>query len=93
MYPIALAVFMGLAVAFATDKILSNIPVLQKVPFLGKATNLFPVLTLLVVWATDTSILGTYGMGGAQWVDVVGSAFAIVATAHVVDVVTDAISK
>jgi hypothetical protein len=93
MYPIALAVFLGFAVAFATDLILSNIAVLQKVPFLGKAEYLFPVLTIVVVWAADVSILGAYGLGGAQWLDVVGSAFAIVVAAKTVDTVTDALTR
>jgi hypothetical protein len=86
-------VFLGFAVAFATDLILSNIAVLQKVPFLGKAEYLFPVLTIVVVWAADVSILGAYGLGGAQWLDVVGSAFAIVVAAKTVDTVTDALTR
>jgi hypothetical protein len=67
--------------------------VLQKVPFLGKADNLFPILTILVVWAADVSILGAYGLGGAQWLDVVGSAFAVVVAARTVDTVTEALTR
>lgn len=93
MYPIALAVFLGFAVAFATDAILNYIPGVNKVPFLGKPDVLFPVLTVLVVWATDTSILGAYGLGGDRWLDVVGSAFAIVTASSVVDKVADSLGK
>lgn len=93
MYPIALAVFLGFAVAYATDFVLTNIPVLQKVPFLGKADYLFPALTLAVVWAADVSILGAYGLGGAAWLDVVGSAFAVVVAAKTADEVTAALTR
>jgi hypothetical protein len=93
MYPIALAVFLGFAVAYATDLILSNVTVLQRVPFLGKGDYLFSILTILVVWAADVSILGAYGLGGARWLDVVGSAFAVVVAAKTVDTVTDALTS
>jgi hypothetical protein len=93
MYPIALAVLLGLAVAFATDKILAYVPFVQKVPFLGKTDVLFPVLTLAVVWASDVSILGAYGFSGPQWLDVVGSAFAVCVTAKTVDEITDASTR
>jgi len=50
-------------------------------------------LTILVVWAADVSILGAYGLGGARWLDVVGSAFAVVVAAKTVDTVTDALTS
>lgn len=93
MYPIALAVFLGFAVAYATDLILSNVPFLQKVPFLGKPDYLFPALTVAVVWAADVSILGAYGLGGAEWLNVVGSAFAVVVATKTVDEITDALTR
>jgi hypothetical protein len=93
MYPIALAVFLGFAVAYATDLILSNVTVLQRVPLLGKADYLFPALTVLVVWAADVSILGAYGLGGDRWLDVVGSAFAVVVATKTVDEVTNALTR
>lgn len=93
MYPIALAVFLGMAVAFATDAILNYLPFLQKVPYLGKPEVLFPVLTVLTVWAADVSILGAYGFGGDQWLNVVGSAFAIVVATKTVDEITDALTR
>lgn len=93
MYPIALAVFLGFAVAFATDLVLKNIPFLQKVPYLGKPDYLFPALTIVVVWAADVSILGAYGLGGDRWLDVVGSAFAVVVAAKTVDEVTAAVTR
>lgn len=93
MYPIALAVFLGFAVAFATDKILEFFPFVQKVPYLGKAEVLFPVLTVLTVWAADVSILGAYGLGGATWLDVVGSAFAVVVATSTVDEITNALTR
>lgn len=85
MYPIALAVLVGMAVAYATDFILVNVPVIQKIKYLGNTEILFPILTVVVVWATDISILGFYGMGGNLWLDVVGSAFAIVVVSHTLD--------
>lgn len=93
MYPIALAVFLGFAVAYATDLILTNVPFLQKVPYLGKGDYLFPALTIAVVWAADVSILGAYGLGGDRWLDVVGSAFAVVVAAKTADEVTDALTR
>lgn len=93
MYPIALAVFLGFAVAFATDAILKYIPGVNKVPFIKEHDFLFPVLTVLVVWATDVSILGAYGLGGDRWLDVVGSAFAVVVATRTVDTVTESLSK
>jgi len=93
MYPIALAVFLGFAVAFATDKILALLPFVQKVPYLGKPEYLFPALTVAVVWAADVSILGAYGLGGATWLDVVGSAFAVVVATKTVDEITDALTR
>jgi len=93
MYPIALAVFLGFAVAFATDKILAYLPFVQKVPYLGKAEILFPVLTVLTVWAADVSILGAYGLGGDRWLDVVGSAFAVIVLTTTVDEVTEALTR
>lgn len=86
MYTLALAMFIGFVAAQVTNLVIDNLPVVGRIPVLGKGDNLFIVLTVLIVWLTDTSVLGTYGIGnGDQWVDVVGSGFAIVGLINVLN--------
>jgi len=88
MYTLALAMFIGFVAAQVTNLVVDNLPVVGRIPVLGKGDNLFIVLTVLAVWLTDTSVLGTYGIGnGDQWVDVVGSGFAIVGLTNVLNTV------
>jgi len=89
MYTLALAMFIGFVAAQVTNLVVDNLPFVGRIPVLGKGDNLFIVLTVLAVWLTDTSVLGTYGIGnGDQWVDVVGSGFAIVGLTNVLNTVT-----
>jgi hypothetical protein len=38
----------------------------------------FTLVSVLLVWLADVSILGTFGIGSsAQWIDIVGSGFAV----------------
>lgn len=88
MYTLALAMFIGFVAAQVTNLVVDNLPVVGRIPVLGKGDNLFIVLTVLAVWLTDTSVLGTYGIGnGDQWVDVVGSGLAIVGLTNVLNTV------
>lgn len=88
MYTLALAMFIGFVAAQVTNLVIDNLPVVGRIPVLGKGDNLFIVLTVLAVWLTDTSVLGTYGIGnGDQWVDVVGSGLAIVGLTNVLNTV------
>lgn len=88
MYTLALAMFIGFVAAQVTNLVVDNLPFVGRIPVLGKGDNLFIVLTVLAVWLTDTSVLGTYGIGnGDQWVDVVGSGFAIVGLTNVLNTV------
>ena len=89
MYTLALAMFIGFVAAQVTNLVVDNLPFVGRIPVLGKGDNLFIVLTVLAVWLTDTSVLGTYGIGnGDQWVDVVGSGLAIVGFTNVLNTVT-----
>ncbi len=86
MYTLALAILIGFVAAQVTNLVVDFLPVLNKIPVLNKENNMFILVTMLTVWLTDTSVLGTYGIGnGAQWVDVLGSGFAIVGITGVVD--------
>lgn len=86
MYTIALAILIGFVAAQVTNLVVDNLPAVGRIPVIGKNDNLFIVLTLLTVWLTDTSVLGTYGIGnGDQWVDVVGSGLAIVGLTNVLN--------
>lgn len=88
MYTLALAMFIGFVAAQVTNLVIDNLPVVGRIPVLGKGDNLFIVFTVLAVWLTDTSVLGTYGIGnGDQWVDVVGSGLAIVGLTNVLNTV------
>jgi len=71
MYTLALAILIGFVAAQVTNIAVDNVPVLNKIPVLNKEGNMFTLVAVLMVWLTDTSILGTYGIGnGDQWVDV-----------------------
>jgi hypothetical protein len=90
MYTLALVMFIGFVAAQVTNLVIDNLPVVGRIPVIGKGDNLFIVLTILAVWLTDTSVLGTYGIGnGAQWVDVIGSGLAIVGATNVLNTVVN----
>ena len=78
MYTVALLVLLGLVSATVTNVATDLVPAINKVPFIGESERLYALTAVLLVWLTDTSILGTFGMGNsAQWVDVVGSGLAV----------------
>ena len=86
MYTLALAILIGFVAAQVTNIVVDLIPAVNKIPVLNRADNMFILVTILIVWLTDTSVLATYGIGnGAQWVDVVGSGLAIVGLTSVAD--------
>lgn len=88
MYTLALVMFIGFVAAQVTNLVIDNLPFIGRIPVIGKGDNLFIVLTILAVWLTDTSVLGTYGIGnGQQWVDVIGSGLAIVGATNVLNTV------
>lgn len=90
MYTLALAILIGFVAAQVTNIVSTNFGFIDRIPVLGKKDNLFILVTVLTVWLTDTSVLGTYGIGnGQEWVDVVGSSLAIVGVAGVVNAVTE----
>lgn len=90
MYTLALVMFIGFVAAQVTNLVIDNLPVVGRIPVIGKGDNLFIVLTILAVWLTDTSVLGTYGIGnGEQWVDVIGSGLAIVGATNVLNTVVN----
>jgi hypothetical protein len=94
MYTLALAMFIGFVAAQVTNFVVENLPVVGRIPVIGKDDNLFVAFTLLTVWLTDTSVLGAYGIGnGAQWVDVVGSGLAIVGLTNVLNTVASYIDR
>jgi hypothetical protein len=86
MYTIALLVLIGFVAAQLTNLAIDNLPFLGRIPVIGKGDNLFVVATILIVWLTDTSVLGTFGIGNTtQWIDVVGSGLAIVGSTNVLN--------
>jgi hypothetical protein len=88
MYTLALAMFIGFVAAQVTNLVIDNLPVVGRIPVIGKGDNLFIALTILIVWLTDTSVLATYGIGnGDQWVDVVGTGLAVVGLTNVLNTV------
>jgi uncharacterized membrane protein len=90
MYTLALAIFVGFVAAQVTNLVVTNFGFVNRIPVLGNKENLFILVTLLTVWLTDTSVLGTYGIGnGEEWVDIVGSSLAIVGLTGVVNAVTE----
>lgn len=94
MYTLALAILIGFVAAIAVNILTDLVPAVNKLPILNRNDNLYILVTILIVWLTDTSVLGTYGIGnGAQWVDVVGSGLAIVGASAVVESVASYFRK
>lgn len=90
MYTLALAILIGFVAAQVTNLVSTNLGFINRLPVLGNKDNLFILFTVLTVWLTDTSVLGTYGIGnGDEWVDVVGSSLAIVGVTGVVNAVVN----
>lgn len=80
MYTIALVVLLGLVASVVLELVMENLPFVKRVPFFGDDAVLYVVLSVLLVWLTDTSVLGAFGMGATdRWIDVVGSGIAIAA--------------
>lgn len=78
MYTIALLVLFGFIAAGVSDLVHTAVPNVDKVPFIGKPQVFFTLVSVLLVWLADVSILGTFGIGSnAQWIDIVGSGFAV----------------
>lgn len=83
MYTVALIVLLGLISQWAVGVVTDILP-LNKIPFVGKDEILYALAAIGIVWLTDTSVLGTFGVGSTLgWVDVVGSGLAV-ATASVI---------
>lgn len=94
MYTLALAILLGFVAAQVTSFVLDNVPALSKVPVLGNNDNWFIAASILIVWLTDTSILGAYGIGAnAEWIDVVGSGLAVAGVANLTNAVVNYFDK
>lgn len=93
MYILALAILLGLAVATVTDIVYEVAPVINKIKYLQNPELLFPLLAIVAVWVTDTSILGAYGLGGDNWLDVVGSGLAVAGLTKASDAVVNYLNK
>lgn len=94
MYTLALAILLGLVASQVTSFVLTNVPVLNKVPVLNNGDNWFIAASIFVVWLTDTSILAKYGIGSTtEWVDVVGSGLAVAGVANVTNAVVNWFDK
>ncbi len=94
MYTIALVVLLGLVSSTLTSFVLETVPAVKKVPVLKDTTKLYAIVATLVVWLTDTSVLGTFGIGATeQWIDVVGSGLAVAASSVIVDAVVNYLDK
>ena len=93
MYILALAILLGLAVAAGTEIVYEVAPAINKVKYLNNPGILFPFLAVIAVWATDTSILGAYGLGGDRWLDVVGSGLAVAGLTKASDAVVNYLNK
>lgn len=93
MYILALAILLGLAVATVTDIVYEVAPVISKIKYLQNPELLFPLLAIVAVWVTDTSILGAYGLGGDNWLDVVGSGLAVAGLTKASDAVVNYLNK
>ena len=79
MYPIVLAVLLGVAIASTYEHVIIQIPFLRKLKFVNQPDLMVGVMSILVCWFADVSILGAYGFTGAQWIDIVGSGLVIAA--------------
>lgn len=94
MYTLALAVLLGLVASQVTSFVLTNVPGLNKIPVLNKDDNWFVAASILLVWLTDVSILGTFGMPAtADWIDIVGSGLAVAGVANVTNAVVNWFDK
>jgi len=92
MYTLALLVLIGLVASSVTGFVVDNVPALERIPVLGK--NLFLIASILIVWLTDVSILGSFGMGATdQWIDVVGSGIAVYSFAGITDAVVSYVQR
>jgi hypothetical protein len=85
MYPIVLAIVLGVAIASVYEHVLVQIPMLRKVKFINQPDLIVGLLSILVVWYGDVSILGAYGFTGAQWIDIVGSGLVIASADRVLE--------
>lgn len=94
MYTLALAVFLGLIASQVTAFALVNVPALNKIPVLRNDDNWFIAVSILIVWLTDTSILGAYGIGSnTEWIDTVGSGLAVAGLATVTNALVNWFDK
>lgn len=85
MYPIVLAIVLGVAIASAYEHVIIQIPFLRKVKFINQPDFMIGLLSILVVWYGDVSILGAYGFTGAQWIDIVGSGLIIASADRILE--------
>jgi hypothetical protein len=58
---------------------------LRKVKFINQPDLMVAILSILVVWYGDVSILGAYGFTGALWIDILGSALVIASADRVLE--------
>lgn len=94
MYTLALAVLLGLVASQVTSFVLTNVPTLNKVPVFKSGDNWFIAASILLVWLTDVSILGTFGMSvSADWIDIVGSGLAVAGLANATNAVLNWLDK
>jgi hypothetical protein len=85
MYPIVLAIVLGVAIASVYEHVIVQIPFLRKVKFINQPDLIVGLLSILVVWYGDVSILGAYGFTGATWIDIVGSGLVIASADRVLE--------
>lgn len=94
MYTLALAVLLGLVASQVTSFVLTNVPTLNKIPVIKTGDNWFIAASILLVWLTDVSILGTFGMSAsADWIDIVGSGLAVAGVANATNAVLNWLDK
>ena len=94
MYTLALAVLLGLVASQVTSFVLTNVPALNKIPVIKTGDNWFIAASILLVWLTDVSILGTFGMSAtAEWIDIVGSGLAGAGVANATNAVLNWLDK
>ena len=94
MYTLALAVLLGLVASQVTSFVLTNVPKLNKIPVIKTGDNWFIAASILLVWLTDVSILGTFGMSAsADWIDIVGSGLAVAGVANATNAVLNWLDK
>lgn len=94
MYTIALLVLVGFVAASVSSLALNLLPAIEKVPFIGKPEVFMTLVSVLLVWLGDVSVLGAFGMGAsAQWIDVIGSGIAVASTYSVVQSTVDSFNR